>query len=41
MVKLEGPIKQCALYEVKLQLGYDIETNVKVMVQLSKTPEKK
>jgi len=41
MVKLEGPIKQCALYEVKLQLGYDIETNVKVMVQPSKTPEKK
>jgi large subunit ribosomal protein L9 len=41
MVKLEGPIKQCALYEVKLQLGYEIETNVKVMVQPSKTPEKK
>jgi large subunit ribosomal protein L9 len=41
MVKLEGPIKQCALYEVKLQLGYDIETNVKVMVQPSKAPEKK
>jgi large subunit ribosomal protein L9 len=41
MVKLEGPIKQCALYEVKLQLGYDIETNVKVMVQPTKTPEKK
>ena len=41
MVKMEGPIKQCALYEVKLQLGYDIETNVKVMVQPTKTPEKK
>ena len=41
MVKLEGPIKQCALYEVKLQLGYDIVTNVKVMVQPSKTAEKK
>jgi large subunit ribosomal protein L9 len=41
MVKLEGPIKQCALYEVKLNLGYEIETNVKVMVQPSKTPEKK
>ncbi len=41
MVKLEGPIKQCALYEVKLQLGYDIETNVKVMVQPTKTAEKK
>jgi large subunit ribosomal protein L9 len=41
MVKLEGPIKQCALFEVKLQLGYDIETTVKVMVQPSKVVEKK
>jgi large subunit ribosomal protein L9 len=32
MVRLEGPIKECALYEVKLNLGYDIETTVKVMV---------
>src|SRR5271168_1658981 len=32
MVKLEGPIKLCGLYEVKLALGYDIETTVKVMV---------
>ncbi len=40
MVKLEGPIKQCALFEVKLNLGYDIETNVKVMVVPSKSAEK-
>ncbi len=31
MVRLEGPIKECALYEVALNLGYDIETRVKVM----------
>lgn len=39
MVRLEGPIKQIALYEVKLNLGYDIETAVKVLV--IKPPEKK
>ena len=32
MVKLEGPIKECALYAVKISLGYDIETEVKVLV---------
>jgi len=33
MVKLEGgPIKEVALYAVKLNLGYDIETEVKVAV---------
>lgn len=32
MVRLEGPIKECALYEVNLSLGYEISTNVKVMV---------
>lgn len=32
MVRLEGVIKQCALYEVDLNLGYEIETSVKVMV---------
>lgn len=32
MVRLEGPIKECALYEVNLSLGYEIATNVKVMV---------
>src|ERR1700730_6604869 len=26
MVRLEGAIKECALYEVSLNLGYDIET---------------
>jgi large subunit ribosomal protein L9 len=39
MVRLEGPIKQIALYEVKLNLGYEIETAVKVLV--IKPPEKK
>ena len=32
MVRLEGPIKECALFEVKIHLGYDIETAVKVLV---------
>jgi len=32
MVRLEGPIKECALYAVKLHLGYDIETEVKVLI---------
>jgi large subunit ribosomal protein L9 len=32
MVRLEGPIKECALYAVKIQLGYEIETDVKVLV---------
>ena len=32
MVKLHGPIKECALYEVDLTLGYDIETKVAVVV---------
>ena len=32
MVKLEGVIKECALYEVGLNLGYDITATVKVMV---------
>ena len=32
MVRLEGPIKECALYAVKLQLGHDIESEVKVLV---------
>src|SRR2546428_1072398 len=32
MVRLEGPIKECALYAVKLHLRYDIETEVKVLV---------
>jgi large subunit ribosomal protein L9 len=39
MVRLEGPIKECALYAVKLHLGYDIETEVKVLVV--RQPEKK
>jgi large subunit ribosomal protein L9 len=32
MVRLEGPIRECALYAVKLNLGHDIETEVKVLV---------
>jgi large subunit ribosomal protein L9 len=32
MVRLEGPIKECALYAVKLHLGHEIETEVKVLV---------
>jgi large subunit ribosomal protein L9 len=32
MVRLEGPIKEIALYAVKLNLGYDIEAEVKVAV---------
>jgi large subunit ribosomal protein L9 len=32
MVRLEGPIKECALFAVKLNLGHDIETEVKVAV---------
>jgi large subunit ribosomal protein L9 len=39
MVRLEGPIKECALYAVKLHLGHDIETEVKVLVV--RQPEKK
>ncbi len=32
MVRLEGPIRECALYGVKLNLGHDIESEVKVLV---------
>jgi large subunit ribosomal protein L9 len=32
MVRMEGPIKECALFAVKLNLGHDIETEVKVLV---------
>jgi large subunit ribosomal protein L9 len=41
MVKLEGPVKICGLYEIHLNLGYEIETNVKVMVVPLKQAEKK
>src|SRR6516162_1337217 len=30
MVRLEGPIRECALYGVKMHLGHDIESEVKV-----------
>jgi large subunit ribosomal protein L9 len=32
MVRMEGPIKEVALYAVKLNLGHDIESEVKVLV---------
>jgi large subunit ribosomal protein L9 len=32
MVRLEGPIRECALFAVKVSLGYEIETEVKVLV---------
>jgi large subunit ribosomal protein L9 len=32
MVRLEGPIRECALYAVKLHLGHDIDSEVKVLV---------
>jgi large subunit ribosomal protein L9 len=41
MVHLEGAIKECGLYEVKLGLGYEIESNVKVMVVPQKHADKK
>ena len=41
MIHLEGAVKQGGLYEVDLNLGYDITTKVKVMVVPLKQPEKK
>jgi large subunit ribosomal protein L9 len=38
MIKMEGPIKQIALYAVKIHLGYEIDSEVQVIV---KPPEKK
>lgn len=32
MVKLEGLVKECGIYEVPLHLGHDIETKVQVTV---------
>ena len=31
-IKLEAPIKECGVYEVKLSLGYEIESQVQVAV---------
>jgi large subunit ribosomal protein L9 len=39
MIRLEGPIKETGLYAVKLNLGYEIESEVKVAV--IKAQEKK
>jgi large subunit ribosomal protein L9 len=39
MVKLEGPLKETGLFAVKLNLGHDIETEVKVAIV--KAQEKK
>jgi len=41
MVKLTGQIKECALYEVELQLGYEIATKIAVAVVPLKQTEKK
>ncbi len=42
MVKMEGPIKELGLYAVKLNLGYDIESEVKVLVvKPAETPAKR
>jgi large subunit ribosomal protein L9 len=41
MVKLEGPIKETGVYAIKLNLGYEIETEVKFAVVPSKAVEKK
>lgn len=32
MVRLEGPIKECGQYAVKIHLGYEIDTEAKVLV---------
>jgi large subunit ribosomal protein L9 len=32
MVKMEGHVKETGLYEIKLNLGYEIETTVKVAI---------
>jgi large subunit ribosomal protein L9 len=39
MVRLEGPLKECALYGVKIHLGHEIETEVRVMVVKQQTKE--
>jgi large subunit ribosomal protein L9 len=41
MVKLDGVIKECALYEIPLHLGYEIVTQVKVIVVPIKGADKK
>jgi large subunit ribosomal protein L9 len=41
MVRLEGSIKETGLFAVKLNLGYEIETEVKVYVTPTKVAEKK
>lgn len=40
MVRLEGVIKECGLYEVPLNLGYEIQTSVKVMIDRQKGDKK-
>jgi large subunit ribosomal protein L9 len=40
MVKLPGIIKQCGLYEIELNLGYDIGSKVMVMVVPHKEDKK-
>ena len=40
MVKLPGIIKQCGLYEIELNLGYEIGSKVMVMVVPQKSEKK-
>lgn len=40
MVRLEGVIKECGLYEVPLNLGHEIESSVKVMIDRQKSDKK-
>jgi large subunit ribosomal protein L9 len=40
MVKLDGHIKQCGLFQVDLNLGYDIHTRIAVLVVPQKTDKK-
>jgi large subunit ribosomal protein L9 len=41
MVILSGPIKECGLYELDVNLGYEITTKVKTMVVPLKQAERK
>jgi large subunit ribosomal protein L9 len=39
MVKIEGPLKELGLYSIRLALGHDVETEVKLWVVPSHTEE--
>lgn len=40
-VRLEGPLRELALYAIKVHLAHEIESEVKVLVIGASTPEKK